>query len=69
MSLLLGLLELSKKMLSRVYDYRFEFRLFTNFFVLFDQMSENGMVDGESLEFIELFDKFQAHGTPYTSVP
>jgi hypothetical protein len=32
-------------------------------------MSKNGMIDGQPFDFINLFDKFETHGTSDPSVP
>ncbi len=34
-----------------------------------DDVGKDGVVDGESIDVVKLFDEFEAHGAPDSSVP
>ena len=37
--------------------------------LFFSEMLVNGMVDGESLDSVDVFDELEAHGASYSSIP
>lgn len=69
MCFLLYSFELSKEEDRSVFD-----GMLSAFFMVFglffsDEVCEDGVIDGESIDGIELLDKFETHGAAYSAIP